>query len=100
GGAAWQDLYAFTLEPQLPVDFEVANYYVSTHPDSRFTKTLTVQRSGLEARHVLRDRDFLVDRGGQGSGRTIKDDAELLRVLQDVFGLYFPAGTRFPGGGA
>src|SRR5262245_61649611 len=39
----WNDLYAFSLEPQHPADFEMANYYASTHPDSRFVQTLTVQ---------------------------------------------------------
>jgi N-hydroxyarylamine O-acetyltransferase len=91
----WQDLYAFTLEPQLPVDFEVANYYVSTHPESRFTKTLTVQLPTPEVRHVLRDREFLVDRGGQVSGRLIEDEEALLKVLDKVFELRFPPGTRF-----
>jgi len=37
---AWIDMYVFTLEPQHPIDFEVANHYTSTHPSSRFVQTL------------------------------------------------------------
>ena len=34
----WEDFYVFTLEPQHDVDYEVASHYVSTHPDSPFTR--------------------------------------------------------------
>src|SRR5579872_1213297 len=54
-GGVWQDLYVFTLEPQHPVDFELPNHYVSTHPDSRFVQTLTVQSVAPESRRVLRN---------------------------------------------
>jgi N-hydroxyarylamine O-acetyltransferase len=54
----WYDMYAFTLAPALPVDFEVASYYTSTHPTSAFLNTLTVQRSEPSGRHILRGRTF------------------------------------------
>jgi N-hydroxyarylamine O-acetyltransferase len=90
----WLDLYAFSLEPQFGVDFEVANYYVSTHPQSRFVQTLTAQRLDPEARYTLVNRELSVDRGTEVSRRTVSDD-ELLRLLADTFGLRFPSGTRF-----
>jgi N-hydroxyarylamine O-acetyltransferase len=94
---AWIDMYAFTLEPQETLDFEVANHYTSTHPSSRFVQTLTVQRGGPEARLILRNRELTIDRGDNDvSSRMVADDDELLRVLADSFGLAFPAGTRFP----
>ena len=46
----WTDLYAFTLEPHYPVDFEVANHYTSTHPSSPFVRGLTAQRLRADAR--------------------------------------------------
>ena len=46
----WQDLYTFTLEDQLPVDYEMANYYTSTHPQSHFTRVLTAQLPRPERR--------------------------------------------------
>jgi N-hydroxyarylamine O-acetyltransferase len=93
---SWQDQYAFTLEPQHPVDFELANYYTSTHPTSHFVQTLTIQRVTPAARYILRNRELLVDRGGdQTVSRAIADEEELLQVLADPFGLEFPAGTRF-----
>jgi N-hydroxyarylamine O-acetyltransferase len=92
---AWQDLYAFTLEPQLPVDFEAANWYTSTHPDSRFVQTLTAQRSALERRYVLRGREFVISEPGRSVTRTITEDDDLLRILSEVFDLHFSPGTRF-----
>jgi hypothetical protein len=59
----WEDMYAFTLERQHPVDFEVANWYVSTHPDSIFVRTITAQRPTSRARYVLRGSDLTTDLG-------------------------------------
>ncbi len=92
---AWTELYAFTLEPQLAVDFEVANHYVSTHPQSRFVQTLTAQRVAPEERRTLVNRDLSIDRAGGTEWRTLSDDDELLALLADSFDLRFPAGTRF-----
>ena len=56
---AWVDLYAFTLEPQLLADYEMANYYTSTHPDSRFVQTLTVQLPTPGERTSLINRELI-----------------------------------------
>jgi N-hydroxyarylamine O-acetyltransferase len=92
---AWTDLYSFLLEPCLAVDFEPANLYTSTHPDSRFVRTLTVQLPTPEVRYMLRNRELVLDRGGTLTRRVLADDDELLAVLAETFGLRFPAGTRF-----
>ena len=48
------------------------------------------------ARHALRDRELTVDRGGgRIERRALAGDDEVLQVLDGVFGLRFPAGTRF-----
>ena len=92
---SWVDLYSFFPAPCLAVDFEPANHYMSTHPDSRFVQTLTVQLPTPEVRHMLRNRELIFDRGATVTRRVLADDDELLAVLADVFGLCFPAGTRF-----
>ncbi len=94
-GETWEDLYAFTHEPQLPVDYEIANYYTSTHPASRFTQVLTAQRLSPDVRRILRDRDYIEIRGETSTTRVVADDDELLAVLAEAFGLRFAAGTRF-----
>jgi N-hydroxyarylamine O-acetyltransferase len=92
---AWADLYAFTLEPQSPADYEMANYYTSTHPSSRFVQGPIAQRSAPDVRRTLRDRDYSEYRGESVTQRTLRDDDELLEVLGDEFELRFPKGTRF-----
>jgi len=93
---AWTDLYTFSLEPQLPADFEMANWYTSTHPDSPFVRTLIVQALSPESRRFLRNRELTVDDGRSVTRRTIGGDDELLDVLAELFALRFPRGTRFP----
>jgi N-hydroxyarylamine O-acetyltransferase len=91
----WIDMYAFTLEPQEMADYEMANHYVSTHPDSRFVQTLTAQLPGTRVRYVLRNRALTEDHGSsEAATRTIAGDEELLAVLGVTFGLHLPPGTR------
>jgi N-hydroxyarylamine O-acetyltransferase len=93
----WQDMYCFTLEPQHPVDFEMANHFTSTHPSSRFVQTLTAQLPTPEARYILRGRELSVLKREGATTRVLAGDDELLAVLAEVFGLTFPPGTRFHG---
>lgn len=93
---AWANLYSFTLEPQGLADYETANHYTATHPDSPFVRTLIVQLPTPEARHVLRNRELTADRGGgRVERRLLAGDEELLEALAATFGLRFPPGTRF-----
>jgi N-hydroxyarylamine O-acetyltransferase len=94
-GDAWTDLYAFTLEPQHAVDYEVANHYTSTHPDSRFRRMVTAQLASPGVRRILRGADLVVDEGSVVTRRTIDGPDELLAVLAESFGLRFPDDTRF-----
>lgn len=93
----WRDLYVFSLEPQERADYEMANYWISTHPASRFVQTLTAQRPTPEARFILRNRELTIDRGVDVTTREIRDHAELLEILDVHFGLQVPADASFPG---
>lgn len=84
------DLYSFTLEPQLAVDFEPANHYCSTHPQSRFVLTLTAQRAGLTERVLLRNREFIVSRADGITTQLIATEAELREILEVRFGIALP----------
>ncbi len=96
---AWLDLYAFDLQPQLPVDYEVANHFTSTWPGSSFVQHVTVQRPGPSERLVLWERSFVVQRVRSEERTEVRDSEQLLQILGDRFGLAFPDGTRFPLGG-
>ncbi|HEV7923176.1 MAG TPA: arylamine N-acetyltransferase [Thermoanaerobaculia bacterium] len=52
--SAESDFYEFTEEPNTPADVEIANHFTSTHPESIFRKTLTIQRATTAERVILR----------------------------------------------
>jgi N-hydroxyarylamine O-acetyltransferase len=89
------DLYAFTLEPCFPVDYEMANHYTSTWPGSKFVQSLTAQRSWPGRRVILRNRELSVRAGGALRTEIVRDPEHLLEVLGREFGLTFAPGTRF-----
>lgn len=91
---AWDDLYAFVPEPRLPVDFEMANHFTGTHPESRFVKTLTAQLPGPEVRRILRNCSYAEIRADAVEGRELAVE-EVVPTLREVFGLDVPEGTRF-----
>ena len=93
----WDDLYAFTLDPQILADYEMANWWTSTSPRSGFVQNLVVQRLTAEGGYSLRNRD-LVESGPDGRAiraTTLHTDEEILDTLRSVFGLDFPSATRF-----
>jgi N-hydroxyarylamine O-acetyltransferase len=92
----WLDVYRFSPEEAPLIDFEVANWYTSTHPESRFRKTLIVARVDGDRRLALQNREFAVRRPGRpAEKREIESPDELLAILAEHFGLRFPPGTRF-----
>jgi N-hydroxyarylamine O-acetyltransferase len=91
----WFDLYAFTREPQYPVDFVVSNHFTSTYPHSPFVQSLVVQRTGPEMRWTLRNRELGEQSPDRQTTRALPDDDAVLATLAEVFDLRFPAGTRF-----
>ncbi len=90
----WRDLYAFVPEPRYPVDFEVANWYTSTHPESLFVRTLTAQRATPEARHMLRGLTYTRSTP-DGEEVSEIERGELVGFLAEQFGIELPADTRF-----
>jgi N-hydroxyarylamine O-acetyltransferase len=90
------DLYAFTLEPATPPDLEMANWYVSTHPASRFVTTFTVQQATPTVRRVLQNLDYTEDRGGGDVRKTPVERDALPALLRGTFGLRLPDGVPLP----
>lgn len=87
----WAALYRFDLQPQLPPDYEVANWYVSTHPQSHFVTSLIAARPFSGGRFALSNNQLSIHRlGGPSEQRTLHGPAELRAVLQETFGLALP----------
>ncbi len=93
---AWDDVYRFTLEEQHSIDYEVANWFTSTHPASRFIQNLIVTRATDDGKRIaLMNRELVVRRKASVEKRVVETPEELLDVLASQFGLRFPPGTRF-----
>lgn len=91
-GEAWKPMYAFALEAPAPVDLEVGNWYVSTHPGSPFLGRLVAARTGPFCRHTLRGGSYALHRLGQPSvRRELRTPQAVVGVLQEVFGLQPPS---------
>lgn len=97
-GESWVDVAEITLEEMPPIDRIVANWYTSTHPDSHFKHRFLVARALPGGRRTtILNREFSVrERDGKADARSIANPAELLALLDEEFGLTFPAGTEFP----
>jgi N-hydroxyarylamine O-acetyltransferase len=87
----WSDLYAFTLEPQRPIDYAVYNHYTATHPRSPFVGQIVVLRTEPQVQHALRGRELTTTRpDGAGETRQVTAD-ELPDVLAGSFGISLDA---------
>lgn len=90
----WTDLYGFLPQAVHGVDFEVANWYTSTYPESPFVRTLTAQRTTRDVRYILRYPTYSEIRAGDVLTREISR-RELVPLLRDVFLIDVPADARF-----
>ena len=86
-GGAWMPLYVLSSEVQNDVDFEPANWYTATHPDSFFRHILMVARTTPEAQLALQNARLTVRRPGQIEERRTLDADGLEQVLRKDFGL-------------
>lgn len=83
----WSELYRFTEEPQHRVDYEVANYYTATHPDSPFVGKMVVMRTQPGARHrLIGDQLTTTHPDGTNQRRQVAA-GQLSEVLAEVFGI-------------
>jgi N-hydroxyarylamine O-acetyltransferase len=93
----WGTLYRFTLHPQLPIDFEAANWYVSTHPDSFFTSNVIAAIPGEGCRYTLFNREFRTRwPDGRVETTVLAGTTELASVLRERFLLVIPEADVAP----
>lgn len=94
-GDEWHDVLEFTGEAMPPIDRELANWYTSTHPQSRFKSRLIAARALPEGRRLtLANRELtLRDADGLAHTAIVASHDELIEVLARDFELCLPAGT-------
>lgn len=96
-GADWSDVHQFGGEEMPFVDRELANWWTSTNPRSKFKQSLMCARQdGPRIRLAILNDRFVKRRDGAVEDEVILRDADhLLDVLREHFGISLPGGTRF-----
>ena len=85
--AGWVPVYDLSLTPCEPADYQMANWFTSTHPTSIFRNVVMVARTAPEARYgLLFNRLTTRPPGGETTLQTLDADG-VEAALRDIFGL-------------
>jgi len=90
----WAPVYRLLPSPILDADYELANWYTATHPESHFRHRLIVTRTTPEARHVLAGGKLTVRSADGTAERRILDADQIERELAERFLLQVEPGWR------
>ncbi|HEY4204173.1 MAG TPA: arylamine N-acetyltransferase [Xanthobacteraceae bacterium] len=91
-GEFWRPVFSFDDVSFYPVDFEAANWFVSTNPDSIFVKDLIVVRPTADRRQILNNTTLSIrDPDGSVRRQTLANVGELRSTVIDMFGIHLPA---------
>lgn len=94
-GNVWKPLCCFALQPQFLPDYEVTNWYLLNHPNSRFIHGLIASRPAQDRRYTLRNNEFAVHHlGGKTERQILSTVAEIRDALQDAFRLTLPGASE------
>ena len=89
--SGWAPVYQFELTPQAPVDYELLNWFVSTHPSSPFITNLMAAWVAEDRRYAVFNSELSVyPYAGEIEKRRLSP-AELEALMHDTFGLTRPA---------
>lgn len=91
---SWADVYEIAPEPQLDIDYEVANWFTAMHPSSHFRHRLIVTRTTPQARCVLLENRLTIRRPDGRAERHFLDADAIEQALGETFGLTVDASWR------
>lgn len=97
-GGDWLDLYAFERRDALPVDFEMYNYYTSTHPRSLFTNSMLVSLHTPDGYVSLFDGLVRIRSHGTTHEHRLHSPQEVVHTLRERFHLDPPDHCPLPMG--
>jgi N-hydroxyarylamine O-acetyltransferase len=83
-------LWTSTLEPQLPIDFQLANHWVSTAAASPFVNRLMLRALTSSGRTSVMNRDVTVVNAGKTEKYQLADRKGLRALLREDFGFDLP----------
>jgi N-hydroxyarylamine O-acetyltransferase len=83
-------LWTATLEPQLPIDFQLANHWVSTASASPFVNRLMLRALTPSGRTSVMNRDVTLVNAGKTEKYQLADRQALRALLGEDFGFDLP----------
>ena len=83
----WTTTYDLSKEVQAEVDYEPANWFAATHPNSLFRATLIVARTTPQARYALLNNRLTIRWHGLEPERHVFGVEDLAHALESCFGL-------------
>jgi N-hydroxyarylamine O-acetyltransferase len=87
----WRPLYRFDLREHQAIDYEVGNWFVSTHPNSHFLARLLAARPAPGRRYALNNAEFAIHHlHGETERRVLTSAAEVREVLTGPFQIELP----------
>ena len=87
----WHTTYQFDWQRQYPQDFEISNYYISTHPNSPFVGRLVAARPTPAGRITLHNRLFTTYlHNGEYTQQYLDSSTAVCDILREAFGITVP----------
>ena len=86
----WTPMWSSTLEPAEPVDFVMANHFVSTFPISPFVTMLMLRAITPRGRVSVANRAMTRRHDGREEKRVIESRVELRALVKEEFGFDLP----------
>jgi len=84
---AWDPVFSFTEEPNLPQDFITTSYWCEHAPDSPFNKTARISIRTAEGRNTVDDREFRIFKTDDVYTFIPGNDQEYAAALSAYFGI-------------
>ncbi|ALJ00967.1 arylamine N-acetyltransferase family protein [Rufibacter tibetensis] len=92
----WKPLYRFSLQEQFSADFEVYNWFTSTHPRSPFVTGLMLAKTTPTARFGLRNNELSKHLpSGTTEKQFLTSPEQIKTVIAEVFQLQIPTAPEF-----
>lgn len=83
----WLSRHTFVLEPQYPIDYRAASYFVASSPHSPFSTRAFVQQISPDHAYILDHRELHEIQPGVGRKIRQLTPAEVLATLREIFGI-------------
>ncbi|WP_223670648.1 arylamine N-acetyltransferase family protein [Kangiella shandongensis] len=84
----WKELYRFTRTPAQEADFDMANWYLTTHPESKFRNNLIATKLTPEGRISLQNNELKIYvRDGLKESQQLTSSQQVIQCLHKHFAI-------------